>query len=70
MNTLVSLADHPLLLVGLLAAAIALVGIVRDRMQTRRRDLDRVSLIPWGRVSILALIVAIACIAIGVRKGL
>jgi hypothetical protein len=70
MNTPYSFIDHPLLLVGLLAAAIALFGIVRDRMQTRRRDLDRVSLIPWGRVSILALIVAIACIAIGVRKGL
>jgi hypothetical protein len=69
MNTLASLSDHRLLLVGLISAAIALVGIVRDRMHTRRRDLDRVSLLPWGRISILALIVAIACIAIGVRTG-
>jgi hypothetical protein len=64
-----TLTDHPLLLVGLLAAAIALFGIVQDRRHSRRRNLDHVSLIAWGRVSILALIVAIACISIGIRKG-
>lgn len=69
MNTLFPFPGHRLLLVGVLAAAIALIGIVRDRQHSRRRDLDRVSLVAWGRISVLALIVAIASIAIGLRTG-
>ena len=50
-----------------LAGAIALFGTIRDRFHARRRDLDRVSLVSWGHVSSWALIVAIVCLAMGLR---
>ncbi|KUR79267.1 hypothetical protein [Novosphingobium sp. Fuku2-ISO-50] len=60
---------HPLLAAAAIAGAVALFGAIRDRMHSRRRDLDKVSLIAWGKVSALALIVAIACLAKGLRTG-
>jgi hypothetical protein len=63
------LAGHLLLGVAALAALIAVVGMVFDRLHSGRRDLDKVSLIAWGKVSIFALIVAIACLAKGLRNG-
>jgi len=67
LQTLIS--DHPLLAAAAIAAGVALFGTIRDRMHSRRRNLDKVSLISWGKISILALIVAIACLAKGLRAG-
>ncbi len=59
--------SHPFFTVATLAGAIALFGTIRDRFHARRRDLDRVSLVSWGHVSSWALIVAIVCLAMGLR---
>lgn len=61
--------DHLLLFVAIGAALIAVFGMVRDRMQARHRDLDRVSLVPWGMVSMVALFVAIVCFSVTLRLG-
>jgi hypothetical protein len=66
---LATIADRPFLALGLCALSVAVFGIVHDRRHARRRDLDRVSLVSWGQLSILALIVAIACLSIGLRTG-
>jgi len=63
------LADHPLFLAGAIAALIALFGIVRDRRHHHRRDLDSVSLVPWGTLSGAAMIVAIALLAIAIHRA-
>lgn len=61
------LGDHLLLLVAAIAGAIALFGTVHDFRHSRRRDLDKVSLISWGKISIFAMIIAIACLARGLH---
>ena len=48
---------------GALAIAAALIATLRDRSQHRRRNLDRVSLIPWGLLSVLFLMLAIMLFA-------
>jgi hypothetical protein len=47
---------------------VAFGAALRDWMNTRRRDLDKVSLISWGMVSTLALILAIVCFAVSLRS--
>jgi len=64
-----TVVSHPFFASAALAGAIALFGIVRDHRQIRRTDLDAVSLVSWGVVSSLALIVGIVCFAIGLRTG-
>jgi len=49
---------------GIALAAIAMLG---DRRQRRRRDLDRVGLIPWPGVLILALLAAAVCAELALR---
>jgi len=61
------LGDHLLLVVAAIAGAIALFGTIHDYRHSRRRDLDKVSLISWGKVSIIAMILAIACLARGLH---
>jgi hypothetical protein len=63
------LAGHGLLGAAAMAGLLALCGMVFDRIHSARRNLDKVSLIAWGKVSIFALIVAIACLAKGLRNG-
>jgi uncharacterized membrane protein YidH (DUF202 family) len=70
MDLLDTLLAHPLLACAALAAVIALYGMIRDQRQIRRANLDQVSLVSWGLVSSAALIVAIVCLAIGLRAGL
>jgi hypothetical protein len=61
--------SHPFFASAALAGTIALFGMVRDHRQIRRADLDKVSLVSWGVVSSLALIIGIVCFAIGLRTG-
>jgi hypothetical protein len=63
------IASHPFLLVAALAGLIAAYGIYRDVRHSRRADLNAVSLIAWGKLSSVALIVAIVCLAMGLRTG-
>ena len=63
------LASHPFLVFAALAGLVAAYGIFRDIRHSRRADLDQVSLISWGQVSSVALIVAIVCLAMGLRTG-
>ena len=60
---------NPMLIVAAIAGAIALFGTLFDHLHSRRRDLDKVSLIAWGKVSIFAMIVAIACLSRGLHYG-
>jgi uncharacterized membrane protein YjfL (UPF0719 family) len=69
MDVQTALAGHPFFACAALAGAIALVGIVRDYRHSRRANLDKVSLVSWGVVSSIALIVAIVCFAMGLRTG-
>ncbi len=51
------------------AGVVAGIGTVHDYRHMRRRDRDRVSLVAWGKVSALALIVAIVAVAKALRAG-
>lgn len=57
------ISSHPFATLGLIAGGIALFGLVQDHRHTRRADLDRVSLIAWGKISTMAMIVAIVALA-------
>jgi multisubunit Na+/H+ antiporter MnhB subunit len=48
---------------GATAVVAALFAMLRERAQRRRRDLDRVSLVPWGLLSVLFLLLAIILLA-------
>ncbi|WP_428333631.1 hypothetical protein [Novosphingobium sp.] len=63
------LTRSPLLIAAAIAGAIALFGTITDYRHSRRRDLDRVSLVAWGKVSIFAMIIAIACLARGLHAA-
>lgn len=54
---------------GLGAALLAIVTLVAERRQARRTDLDRVSLIPWRPVSLMAMVVAIVAFSVALRSG-
>jgi uncharacterized membrane protein YidH (DUF202 family) len=60
---------NPFFVIAAVASALAGFGMFRDAQHRRRRDLDRVSLISWGQVSIVALMLAIVCVAVGLRHG-
>jgi len=48
---------------GTIVLVAALVAMLRERAQRQRRDLDRVSLVPWGLLSVLFLLLAIILLA-------
>jgi hypothetical protein len=48
---------------GLLALAAALLSALRDRSDRRRHDLDRISLVSWGLLSVLFTMLAIILLA-------
>lgn len=63
-------ATHPLIIAGTIAAVIAIAATMADIRHSRRRDLEKVSLVSWGQLSTLAMIVAIVFLAIGLRAVL
>ncbi len=65
-----AITAHGFIASAALAAMIAIYGMIRDHRQIHRDDLDKVSLVSWGVVSSGALMVAIICLAIGLRTGL
>lgn len=44
---------------GLAVLVLAAVATIADRMQSRRRDLDRISLVPWGFLSVIFSMLAV-----------
>ncbi len=48
---------------GGIAMAAALFAALRDRSQRRRRNLDRVSLVSWGLMSVLFTMLAVMLFA-------
>jgi len=48
---------------GGFAMAAALLAALRDRSHHRRRDLDRVSLVSWGLISVLFTMLAVMLFA-------
>lgn len=69
MDGLPAITSNPLLIAAAIAGTIALFGTIRDYRHSRRTNLDQVSLIAWGKISIFAMIIAIACLARGLRAG-
>ncbi len=63
------ITGHPLFTCAALAGLVALAGMVIDHRNQRRTNLDNVSLVSWGLVSSMALIVGVVCLAIGLRNG-
>ena len=49
------------------AALIALLAGAAEWRASRRRDLDRVALIPWGTVSLLGFVAAVLGVALALR---
>lgn len=45
------------------AALISVIAAWQDHRQRRRRNLDRISAVPWSLISVLTAIVAVACFA-------
>jgi multisubunit Na+/H+ antiporter MnhB subunit len=48
---------------GLVALVIGVLAGLRDRRERRRRDLDRISTVPWGLLSALFSLFAIILLA-------
>jgi uncharacterized membrane protein YidH (DUF202 family) len=51
------------------AAALAVAGIANfaERRRANRRDLDKVGFMPWPFITIMAMMVALACAAIALK---
>ncbi len=49
--------------VGAVALACGLLAGLRERGERRRRDLDRISAVPWRSISALCSMLAIICLA-------
>jgi hypothetical protein len=49
--------------IAVLCALLSAFAALRDYRQRHRRDLDRISPVPWGFLSVLSLFVAIASFA-------
>ena len=52
---------------GVIALAFGLLAGLRERRERRRRDLDRISTVPWGLLSALFSLLAIILIATAVK---
>jgi hypothetical protein len=44
---------------GLVVLALAIAATLADRMHSRRRDLDRISPVPWGFLSVILSMLAV-----------
>lgn len=49
------------------AAALAAASGAAEWRRSGRRDLDRVGLVPWGTISVLAFVAALAGLALALR---
>jgi len=49
------------------AACLALAAGAAEWLGSRRRNLDRVALVPWGTVSVLAFVAAVIGLALGLK---
>lgn len=49
--------------VGAMALAVGLFAGLRERGERRRRDLDRISAVPWRSISALFSMLAIICLS-------
>lgn len=47
-------------------AALAALATWRDHARVKRRDVDRPGLMPWTGITVLALLLALVCAALGV----
>lgn len=70
MGDLSDILANPLIATALGAGIVALIGAILDWRHQHRPDRDRVSLIAWGRLSMAALVVAIACFGMALQTGL
>jgi len=50
------------------AASVALAAGLIEWRQSRRRDLDRVGLVPWGTVSLMGFVAAVIGLALGLKS--
>ena len=62
--------DHPLPVAALLAIGLAALAWWGDRRRMRRRDLDRVGLMPWEAMFVWALLAAVLLGAAAVQGEL
>ncbi|MBB5710342.1 hypothetical protein [Sphingomonas xinjiangensis] len=49
------------------ALALAVVSGIGEHRRSHRRDLDRVGLIPWPLIQLLALLLAIVCVSVALN---
>ena len=49
------------------AALVAVFAGMADRRQKNRRDLDQVGIVPWTILQVIAVAVAISCLAYALR---
>lgn len=63
-------ADHPALGAAAVVLALALMAWWGDRRRLRRRDLDRIGLMPWEGLFFWALLAAVVLGAAGVQGWL
>jgi len=64
---LASMTDT-LVLCGLAAVALAAVAWTGDRLRRRRRDLDKVGIMPWTPIFFFALLAAIMLLGLAARE--
>ena len=50
-----------------LAALVAVGAGAAEWRQSRRRDLDRVGLVPWGTISVLGFVAGVVGLALALR---
>ena len=58
----------PFAAAGAAAMAVALFAGVHERRERRRRDLDRISAVPWALISVLASMLAIILLATAAKS--
>ena len=51
------------------ALAVAALASWADRRRNNRRDLDKVGLVPWPLVLVLAILAAAVCAGLALRAG-
>lgn len=62
-------SDRLMLIVGAIAAAVAVVALVGDRRRQRRRHLDRVGFMPWTPIFFWSMAVAVILLGLVARDG-
>ena len=52
---------------GLIAALVAMVAWIGDRLRTRRKNPDKVGFMPWTPIFLLSLLIACALLGLAAR---